>query len=1523
MSEIIQGRMVTEMPVANQVFDSDKLMIIQNNVSKQVDSSVFGNTFGKQSDFLTTDVNDPSYIKNKPDLTVFVEKEVGKGLSSNDFSNARIQELENKVDKEEGRSLTDNNFSDALLEKLDLIEDGAQVNPNFKTINGQVIVGTGNIQIESLVIDNLTTNSTTSALSANQGKILKNLIDNKKDEHAIEYTDNRIDTGMFVMDSIQNLIYKGTITTNKTLVEADIVPTYATTYLHFTNTSTNNVIITLPNTGIYEALMDSMITLEPTESVQITIKGYGPNRKLYYIHSNGSSFVSNLLIGLIFRPPVATVAALTTTYPNAQKGWASLVNATETIYQFDGTSWNNTGLHDFPQSVLADISELQTAVFVNVGWVDVENITWTTGSYVDKNGTITSLSSYKMSNLIPVVQGEKYTANLRGGAGGSGVIGSAVVSGWNNGTFNPNLMVPGTDSQIDQIYTFTVPANVTHIRLSTALTTINPYLKKYMEGGDIKVSRIQLLKEQVESLINSQVEDTNGLLAAFKDFTGNTTIIGTGTILGGGTFRTPFNTAIEDIDFAAKIKLLVNGIFGLCRQDTTYGTAIAVNGNIIEVRKMNGSTGVKTHSFNLPFTVEVGKEYIIRLFKQNKDIFINVHSDNQYFTQFVERTDELDFGRNWGPLGVFCQTGQIQILDAVVRDASYESPTTFCLGDSFVEGWGIVNNLDKRYVALMQDYTFGDVFIAGIGGETTTSLLTRFDTELEKVNSKYVLLGLGTNDTNISTYISNMDILISKIKGKNRIPILVTVTPRSGSYPIANMNNYVRTKGEFYIDMNAAVNLNGNELAWNPLYVNSDNVHPNVLGNSVMFNRMLHDVYFIFDTRVIYNSSQSSGSGSLTKTDVQQIVNDSTLPVSSIAVKNSLNVLTIGNIITSLTSGKYVQPNTGELLTSNEYHYSNFIKVTPGMKLLISGTFAYNSSIPASNAGIAGYSDEDVTTFVAPVFTLPMAGITTAGRSTITNFELTVPTGVNYIIGSSVFATSILEINDATTGPISTVVPGLINKINTLENQVFIIENLDFTDLVVQGTFDIDGTPVNGQANRIRVDETYTGEMAEILNINPGFNYIVWGWKADGTLVGHEGWQTVPKTFNLEEYGYDYVRFAFKRNNDTAIIPSDYPSVGFNARMNTSLKTLILGGSGSIGLADDIISRNKEAEKAALAVRKRFDTQNTTNETDFGFFAHISDLHNDPVRLKNFIKYCEHLKVDAGFVTGDIVDLYFTDDFTYYTKQVLATTIPMFNTIGNHEAQNGGTDEQLEAKFFTPLIPQNESISEGKGYYYRDFADKKIRIIGLNQFQEGGTARERRYLKPDQISWLIATLKSTPAGYGIMILTHVPEHEWSAEPTKTKFWQDKMFFTDLFSNITGSPIADLIDAFIGRTTINKSYVQSGVLPIISINADFSTGVNNGVEFIAYANGHLHADRIGYLNNTTHKQLVLNIVCGNAFVSPWRDGLSDLPRKAGTVAEDAINIYGIDRITKNVKIVRIGSNVNYMLEKRDLMSISYI
>jgi hypothetical protein len=370
---------------------------------------------------------------------------------------------------------------------------------------------------------------------------------------------------------------------------------------------------------------------------------------------------------------------------------------------------------------------------------------------------------------------------------------------------------------------------------------------------------------------------------------------------------------------------------------------------------------------------------------------------------------------------------------------------------------------------------------------------------------------------------------------------------------------------------------------------------------------------------------------------------------------------------------------------------------------------------------------------------------------------------------------------------------------------------------------------------------------------------------------------------------------------------------------NRNLKIVRKSGKRS---ASNVIDRNRDCERYAVACRKSFESQQNSNETDMPFFSHLSDIHGDAVRLESFLNYSKHLKVDIAFVTGDIVTAGYGDDFSYYKRFLDHVNIKAFHVLGNHEVDGANgtskTDEQCHATYFNGINAKMGMINEGKCYYYSDLSDKKLRIIALNEFQYGGTVRRSRYWKPDQITWFINTLKSTPADYGIIILMHQPCRTWVKDAEYAKFWQDKKLFDLMVTNVNGDPIGDIMDAFIGRASINQTYTQSGQLTSFNVNADFST-IDNSIEFVAYLNGHYHADFIGYLDGTVHKQLVLNIAIGSAKLEEY---VNDLPRWHGTPCEDVFNLYGIDRVHKVVKVARVGSNTNYMFEKRDFMVIPY-
>ncbi|MDR1455604.1 MAG: hypothetical protein LBJ01_08135 [Tannerella sp.] len=75
--------------------------------------------------------------------------------------------------------------------------------------------------------------------------------------------------------------------------------------------------------------------------------------------------LNNVSVGMIYRPPVAGVADLATTYPAPVKGWSVKVQSTGYIYQYDGADWNDTGLTAYPGNVATKDETIQLEREIN------------------------------------------------------------------------------------------------------------------------------------------------------------------------------------------------------------------------------------------------------------------------------------------------------------------------------------------------------------------------------------------------------------------------------------------------------------------------------------------------------------------------------------------------------------------------------------------------------------------------------------------------------------------------------------------------------------------------------------------------------------------------------------------------------------------------------------------------------------------------------------------------------------------------------------------------------------------------------------------------------------------------------------------------------------------------------------------------------------------------------------------------------------------------------------------------------
>ena len=144
------------------------------------------------------------------------------------------------------------------------------------------------------------------------------------------------------------------------------------------------------------------------------------------------------------------------------------------------------------------------------------------------------------------------------------------------------------------------------------------------------------------------------------------------------------------------------------------------------------------------------------------------------------------------------------------------------------------------------------------------------------------------------------------------------------------------------------------------------------------------------------------------------------------------------------------------------------------------------------------------------------------------------------------------------------------------------------------------------------------------------------------------------------------------------------------------------------------------------------------NNTKPFVLFHFSDIHGGGYELKRLADFYNHYQkyFDDAICTGDLIHLNGLDDFTFWENTPGAEKF-LF-VLGNHDFLNNDvgnwnkryTKQQLFDKYFARLIKNwNVTNKEGCPYFYKDYPEKKIRLIGID-----GSFRGKDF--EDQLSWL-------------------------------------------------------------------------------------------------------------------------------------------------------------------------------------------
>jgi len=333
----------------------------------------------------------------------------------------------------------------------------------------------------------------------------------------------------------------------------------------------------------------------------------------------------------------------------------------------------------------------------------------------------------------------------------------------------------------------------------------------------------------------------------------------------------------------------------------------------------------------------------------------------------------------------------------------------------------------------------------------------------------------------------------------------------------------------------------------------------------------------------------------------------------------------------------------------------------------------------------------------------------------------------------------------------------------------------------------------------------------------------------------------------------------------------------------------------------------------------------------------VTDLHGDSTAVQNAITMMnEFSTIDGGLNMGDNCINTWLDDFTF-VDPLLSIGKPFLNVIGNHDEGLGyvvadtGSTAAAYSRFIAPYETAIGGTHAGKSYYYKDWTTYKIRMIVLYEYDDNDdlntgdsslyrVVKTTRVWSQAQITWLIATLNSTPTDYQVVITMH--------QIVQDQITWDSNNFTDINHIVPGDSstvsdpdlIPDIVNAWINGTTLSGTYAFTGEASYktsISVSANF-TARGAGI-FICYMAGHAHTDITGNVTGYTgQKQIVLTCATSDAS----RNKYGDLQRQVGQRSEDAINVVSFDTWNRQIKIIRIGAQITFDMRKRDFIAIDY-
>jgi len=355
-------------------------------------------------------------------------------------------------------------------------------------------------------------------------------------------------------------------------------------------------------------------------------------------------------------------------------------------------------------------------------------------------------------------------------------------------------------------------------------------------------------------------------------------------------------------------------------------------------------------------------------------------------------------------------------------------------------------------------------------------------------------------------------------------------------------------------------------------------------------------------------------------------------------------------------------------------------------------------------------------------------------------------------------------------------------------------------------------------------------------------------------------------------------------------------------------------------------------------------------EKQFSMLA-VTDIHHTVAQLQNAIDYLNYQDaLDCGICLGDIQGSNFSETAgTWYTESVLKSEKPFLTVLGNHDVGNStradvsATSQEAFEEFISPTLPVMGLETCEKPYYVKYFDEYKLVLICLDNY-DAPDARDENgdFIIPrgevvysqTQLDWLIETMRRIPADYHLLVCLHSYPYGmlvsedcgWSQKPLYF-YGEEKSIYRERLSYYkentpygSNSILGDIVNAWIKGCPLKADYAPTAyksILPTLHVDCDFSSR-GSGI-FAAYLMGHLHWDMIGHTEAYPDQNV---IALPSSALDTWQNYCCDLPRIEGTKSEDAITVVSVCTGLREIRLVRIGSDMTFDMRERKYCVIPY-